>query len=248
MYNGLVGVMYMLSDCVGNGGFVIVPGAQARAGTNLASSPARLFPIVCSVVVGSCGCCSALNPLPRGCVRHGAAGSHKQNHPYKLTHDSPLVANPAVPTGGCIIFTEVRRQTARGPALSCPAWHAFRGGKMVRRKGPSHGPACMTKRLYAMLNLKFTGLTQNLGQLQQSLIGIFSQTAGSTCEFWVNPVNYTFWPCGAGPRARHGELARRHRAPLHALQGPGPPGGGGAPLVLPTAHAMCYGTGLKVTP
>jgi hypothetical protein len=24
------------------------------------------------------------------------------------------------------------------------------------------------------------------------LIGIFSQTAGSTCKFWVNPVNFTF--------------------------------------------------------
>jgi hypothetical protein len=26
----------------------------------------------------------------------------------------------------------------------------------------------------------------------KALIGIFSQTAGSTCEFWVNPVNFTF--------------------------------------------------------
>ena len=41
------------------------------------------------------------------------------------------------------------------------------------------------------INLKFTGLTQNLGQLDTALIGIFSQTAGSACEFWVNPVNFT---------------------------------------------------------
>jgi hypothetical protein len=34
--------------------------------------------------------------------------------------------------------------------------------------------------------LKSTGLTQNIG-----IIGIFSQTAGSTCEFRVNPVNFT---------------------------------------------------------
>jgi hypothetical protein len=25
-----------------------------------------------------------------------------------------------------------------------------------------------------------------------ALVGIFSQTAGSTCKFWVNPVNFTF--------------------------------------------------------
>ena len=34
------------------------------------------------------------------------------------------------------------------------------------------------------------GLTQNLGQLK-ARIGIFSQTAGSTCEFWANPVDFT---------------------------------------------------------
>ena len=41
------------------------------------------------------------------------------------------------------------------------------------------------------INLKFTGLTQNLGQLDTALIGIFSQTAGLACEFWVNPVDFT---------------------------------------------------------
>jgi hypothetical protein len=29
------------------------------------------------------------------------------------------------------------------------------------------------------------------GSTQEVLIGISSQTAGSTCEFWVNPVNFT---------------------------------------------------------
>ena len=40
----------------------------------------------------------------------------------------------------------------------------------------------------------------------EALIGIFSQTAGSTCEFWVNPVNFTFRHDGGRPRgdARHG--------------------------------------------
>jgi hypothetical protein len=27
--------------------------------------------------------------------------------------------------------------------------------------------------------------------LNKALIEIFSQTAGSTCEFWANPVNFT---------------------------------------------------------
>jgi hypothetical protein len=41
------------------------------------------------------------------------------------------------------------------------------------------------------LNLKFTGLAQNLRQLFVSYIVIFSQTAGSTCEFWLNPVQFS---------------------------------------------------------
>jgi hypothetical protein len=31
-------------------------------------------------------------------------------------------------------------------------------------------------------------------------MGIFSQTAGSTCEFWVNPVNFTF-RCAGDPHS-----------------------------------------------
>jgi hypothetical protein len=49
--------------------------------------------------------------------------------------------------------------------------------------------------------LKFTGLTQNRWVNSKALVGIFSQTSGSTCEFWVNPVDFTFrWPSPA-PRA-----------------------------------------------
>ena len=40
-------------------------------------------------------------------------------------------------------------------------------------------------------NLKSIGLTQNLGFNSKALIGIFSQTAGSACEFWVNHVDFT---------------------------------------------------------
>jgi hypothetical protein len=32
------------------------------------------------------------------------------------------------------------------------------------------------------------------GSTLKAIIGIFSQTAGSTCEFWVNPVNFTLEP------------------------------------------------------
>ena len=30
------------------------------------------------------------------------------------------------------------------------------------------------------------------GSTLKALIGIYSQTAGSTCEFWVNRMNFTF--------------------------------------------------------
>ena len=43
-------------------------------------------------------------------------------------------------------------------------------------------------------DLKSAGLTQNLRQLSIrlfALIGTFSQTSGSACEFRVNPVNFT---------------------------------------------------------
>jgi hypothetical protein len=47
----------------------------------------------------------------------------------------------------------------------------------------------------------------------KAFIGIFSQTSGSTCEFWVNPVNFTFNRAdirrgGRGPR----RAGRRGRA------------------------------------
>ena len=42
-------------------------------------------------------------------------------------------------------------------------------------------------------NLKFTGYGwSRIWVNSKAPIGIFSQTAGSTCEFWVNPVNFTF--------------------------------------------------------
>jgi hypothetical protein len=52
-------------------------------------------------------------------------------------------------------------------------------------------------------NLNFTGLTQNLVN-SKALIEIFSQTAGSTCEFWVNPVNFTFQASASRGRWRTG--------------------------------------------
>ena len=47
-----------------------------------------------------------------------------------------------------------------------------------------HPPALLCR-----TNLNFTGLTQNLVN-SKALKGIFSQTAGSTCEFWVNLVSF----------------------------------------------------------
>jgi hypothetical protein len=42
-------------------------------------------------------------------------------------------------------------------------------------------------------------LTQTLGQFHQSLLGILSQTVGSTAKLWVNPVNFRF--AADSPRA-----------------------------------------------
>ena len=71
--------------------------------------------------------------------------------------------------------------------VSMPGPRAVESVESVRRNlvnfiGDSH-----TK-----YKVKFTGLTQTLGQLQQPLIGILSQTAGSTGKFWVSPVNFRF--------------------------------------------------------
>ena len=53
----------------------------------------------------------------------------------------------------------------------------------------------------AKMKVKFTGLTQTLGQLSQSLIGILSQTAGSNGKLWVNPVNFRLCESARGGRA-----------------------------------------------
>jgi hypothetical protein len=74
--------------------------------------------------------------------------------------------------------------------------------------------------------VKFTGLTQTLVQLQQSLIGMLSQTAGSTEKLWVNSVNFRFGadaPLAGDAVARRGHavLPRtgdRHVRPLGALR------------------------------
>jgi hypothetical protein len=63
--------------------------------------------------------------------------------------------------------------------ITCPCHPPPRSGSGPRGPGP----------LPRAAKAKFTGLTQTLGQLQQPLIGILSQTAGSTDKFWVNPVN-----------------------------------------------------------
>jgi hypothetical protein len=64
------------------------------------------------------------------------------------------------------------------PACTAPCAVAVRGESRYKGRAGSDP------------NLKFTGLTQNLGQLYEALIGIFTQTAGSTCAFWVSPVNF----------------------------------------------------------
>ena len=48
-------------------------------------------------------------------------------------------------------------------------------------------------------NLKCTGVGPESGSILRPLIGIFSQTAGPTCEFRANPVNVTSQPKALRP-------------------------------------------------
>jgi hypothetical protein len=74
-------------------------------------------------------------------------------------------------------------------------------------------------------SLKFTGLTQNMVN-SKALIGIFSQTAGSTCNLWVNPVDFTFaFGPGAPAAFRASSVCRSH--------------GGEAPPRRATYACMC---------
>ena len=62
--------------------------------------------------------------------------------------------------------------------------------------------------------MKLTGLTQNLGQLSKARIGIFSQPAGSTREFWAGPANFTF-ALGEGDKGRFPRLISARILVLH---------------------------------
>jgi hypothetical protein len=61
---------------------------------------------------------------------------------------------------------------------------------------PAHHPSKDGQGRAGMLRrkVKSTGLTQTLGQLYSSLIGMLSQTAGSTEKLSVNPVHLRFRP------------------------------------------------------
>ena len=90
--------------------------------------------------------------------------------------------------------------------------------------------------VHDLMNLKFTGLTQNLGQRYGSLIGISIQNAGPTCEFWVNPVNFTLQMDPGRGSLRVRLAARRARGPDHGHRG----GASRRPDVAPDpAHTRC---------
>jgi hypothetical protein len=67
-----------------------------------------------------------------------------------------------------------------------PAWPANRGVSPLRGGPETHR------------------VDPESGSTLKALIVISSQTAGSTCEFWVSPVNFTFGP-------------RRYRRPRSVL-------------------------------
>jgi hypothetical protein len=102
-------------------------------------------------------------------------------------------------------FTARGYHRPRAPPSSAPSATAsgrptFRGG---RRTAPTSGSPLARPPVQPAASgppppppppppisssLKFTGLTR----ISKDLIGIFSQTSGPTCEFWVSPVNFTF--------------------------------------------------------
>jgi hypothetical protein len=94
-------------------------------------------------------------------------------------------------------------------------------GRIANRAGSLH------------LGVKLTELAQTLGQLEQSLVGILSQTAGSTGKLWVDPVNFRF---GVACR-RH----KRYAGASHDFKIPGSRArnkrGPGGPALRPTASS-----------
>jgi hypothetical protein len=60
-------------------------------------------------------------------------------------------------------------------------------------------------------------------------MGILSQTAGSTCEYWVNPVNFTFGAFDE-PSAWKVRLAGRNGMPRGRMRWPGRRGHGSGEL------------------
>jgi hypothetical protein len=90
-------------------------------------------------------------------------------------------------------------------------------GASAVMRGSQHGGAGRPREFFAFMSgddparaqaVEFTGLTQTLGRLSRLLIGILSQTAGSTRKLWVNPL----WISGPGARGRgRVGLGRRRR-------------------------------------
>ena len=70
-----------------------------------------------------------------------------------------------------------------------PLWGG--GGSTDSGGRGSHGGLTRDDVAALVLKVTFTGLAHTLGDVK-ILIGIFSQTAGPTCKFWANPVNFRF--------------------------------------------------------
>ena len=80
-------------------------------------------------------------------------------------------------------------------------------------------------------NPNFTGLTQHPGQPFHTLGGILGQTAGSTCKFWVSPVNFTVRSAGCcSPRRRRS----RGSAPSSTTTRPAAVAAGGPVIKYPS--------------
>jgi hypothetical protein len=83
----------------------------------------------------------------------------------------------------------------RSPSCSASSRRARRSPGVQSSADMRSAAACACASIDAAASsLQCTGLEPRILLNSNAHIGTFSQTAGSTCKFWVNPVNVTFRP------------------------------------------------------
>ena len=135
-----------------------------------------------------------LQPHRGPTIIRGTRPSHRSAAAFRshVRHPHPTAATSNLPPSGLLTRGAAAANLAAGAgARPSAAWsplRSWRAGLGSRRTPPAprrrrlgRQPGWRGRR--SARSLKSTGLTQNLGRLFKALIGIFSQTAGSTCKF-----------------------------------------------------------------